>query len=162
MAKRNPKSRSLDRAKHISENQIEIKVVISLEAFECMKLAEDLAAQKASKSPTRGEVLGAVYLEHVKRHDPVEKAKRWMARKKRRRIYGWEQERQGKCQETSPCPSRVSKAGRIRIQANERHEVNLRDEGRCTWVDENGVRCNSRRWTEYHHIQMVSDGGGRK
>ncbi|MDR3608501.1 MAG: HNH endonuclease signature motif containing protein [Oligoflexia bacterium] len=38
------------------------------------------------------------------------------------------------------------------------HQVNLRDQGRCTHVT-NGKRCNQARWTEIHHKIPVSQGG---
>jgi predicted restriction endonuclease len=37
--------------------------------------------------------------------------------------------------------------------------VFLRDEGRCTFVNERGERCGADRYLHVHHIKMVSQGG---
>ncbi|MGZ3722236.1 MAG: HNH endonuclease, partial [Bdellovibrionales bacterium] len=43
--------------------------------------------------------------------------------------------------------------------AAEIHAVNIRDKGRCMFVDEHGTRCGCDRWTHIHHIIEVRKGG---
>jgi hypothetical protein len=45
------------------------------------------------------------------------------------------------------------------LSASEKHAVFLRDEGRCTFVNEQGERCGADRYLHVHHIKMVSHGG---
>jgi 5-methylcytosine-specific restriction endonuclease McrA len=45
------------------------------------------------------------------------------------------------------------------LSASEKHAVFLRDQGRCTFVNECGERCNVDRWLHVHHIKPVSQGG---
>jgi hypothetical protein len=40
-----------------------------------------------------------------------------------------------------------------------KHQVHLRDQGRCAHQDPHGKRCNSSRWIEIHHKRPVSQGG---
>ncbi len=49
---------------------------------------------------------------------------------------------------------------RIPIPAHITHQVWLRDEGRCTHLNHEGVRCRNTRYIEIHHIQPVASGGG--
>jgi hypothetical protein len=48
---------------------------------------------------------------------------------------------------------------RTPIPAAIRHQVSLRDEGRCAHTDPQGKRCNQSRWVEIHHKTPVSQGG---
>ena len=38
-------------------------------------------------------------------------------------------------------------------------QVTLRDEDRCTYVHENGERCEERKWLHHHHMTPRSEGG---
>jgi 5-methylcytosine-specific restriction endonuclease McrA len=39
------------------------------------------------------------------------------------------------------------------------HQVHKRDEGQCTFIDSQGQRCSSQRWTQIHHITEMQFGG---
>ncbi len=45
------------------------------------------------------------------------------------------------------------------IPAKLLHQINLRDERRCTHTNQKGERCNQTRWIEAHHVTPVSRGG---
>jgi hypothetical protein len=45
------------------------------------------------------------------------------------------------------------------LSASEKHAVFLRDEGRCTFVNEQGEHCGADRYLHVHHIKMMSHGG---
>jgi hypothetical protein len=45
------------------------------------------------------------------------------------------------------------------IKANIGHQVILRDDGRCTFVDAQGRRCNSQHGIEKDHLVLVAQGG---
>jgi len=48
------------------------------------------------------------------------------------------------------------------ISAAIKHEVTLRDKGRCRYEDKNALRCLQRRWLDVHHLKPVSEGGGNR
>jgi hypothetical protein len=53
---------------------------------------------------------------------------------------------------------RVILSGKKPIPAREKHAVNLRDQGQCTY-EINGKRCENKRWIEMHHIVTRVAGG---
>src|ERR1700753_521455 len=80
MAKRNPKSQSRDRVKPIAEGYVEVKMTMTVEAFEKLKRAQSLEAQK-NKSMKWGDVLHASLETYLDKNDPVRKADRAEKRK---------------------------------------------------------------------------------
>ena len=56
---------------------------------------------------------------------------------------------------------RFKREKRIRqaLPAAIQHQVRLRDEGRCTYQDDDGKRCHQRRWLDFHHVVPVAAGG---
>jgi hypothetical protein len=67
-------------------------------------------------------------------------------------------ERQRLAKTSKPRPGRRTKSAR-HIPAHVRREVWRRDEGRCTFVGENGHRCESRTRLEFDHTLPVARGG---
>ena len=64
--------------------------------------------------------------------------------------------------EAELCTSRVNKI-RIPLTAAQKHSVQARDSGRCTFVDPvTGQRCANDRWLHLHHVSPVSHGGGNE
>jgi hypothetical protein len=59
---------------------------------------------------------------------------------------------------SEPRPGRRTKSSR-HIPAHVRREVWKRDQGRCTFVGENGHRCESRTRLEFDHVLPVARGG---
>jgi hypothetical protein len=55
-------------------------------------------------------------------------------------------------------PGATGKRNRY-IPAGVRHEVMLRDEGRCTYVSPDGKRCNEKRYLEFDHFVPFCHGG---
>lgn len=167
VAKINPKTRSFDKIKFLSEDVVQLTITISVEAFENLKRAEALAAQKGKKFSGRGDVVGLSLAEYVDRHDPVKKAERVTIKK----ALG---KKESAKKSTAPvdtfsstaepfakelCINRVSRSHRVRVSAEQRHAVFRRDEGRCTHIDQKGERCNSDRYLHVHHIIPVTNGG---
>ena len=83
----------------------------------------------------------ALYLE---KKDPVVKAHRCLEKKK------------GLSSRRIPPQS---KNKRPRIPAAIRHEVIKRDNGQCTYREQNEKRCGEKKWIDLHHKQPVADGG---
>ncbi len=72
--------------------------------------------------------------DYLRRHDPVRKAERFLAKKpKTERL----------------CALRVRPGSkRTSFPARTNHQVHARDRGRCTHTNENGDRCENDRWIE--------------
>jgi len=82
---------------------------------------------------------------YLEKKDPVEKATRLVAK---------------------PDSCRVEKTSkpsipfvRQTIPAQLRHQVHLRDKGRCSYTAPNGKVCTNSRWIQIHHIIPISHGG---
>jgi hypothetical protein len=114
--------------------------------------------------------------EYLDREDPVKKAERAFARQAKRKPGRAEtsaspakppQETKESRSERSefrgrrkPLSARSEFRGRRKpLTAHETHAVNLRDGGRCTFVDQYGNRCPNERYLHVHHVRPVSLGG---
>jgi hypothetical protein len=165
MARRNPNSRR-ERLKLFSEESIELTVKVSKSFASKLKRVESLLAQKGKTSGI-GSALEASVDEFLRKHDPVEKAKRSVARqdkmekqnemKSNQAESKQDRSDQHRSKRTGLCAHRVPK--RIRLAADQKHSVFARDQGRCTHIGQNGRRCDSDRWLQIHHIVEVSRGG---
>ena len=45
--------------------------------------------------------------------------------------------------------------GRTRLTAAQKHQVNHRDESRCTYIDARGQRCGNERFLHLHHLKYM-------
>lgn len=143
VAKESPQAVLPDRVKPVADELYELRCSLSLEAKRLLARAQDLVAQKQGKPAGVGEVLSQALQEFCDRHDPVRKAER---QKNRLRAV--------------PPPVSVLRNGvRTSIPAEVAHGVNLRDEGRCTYVHAEFGRCYQRRWVQLHHVRPVAHGG---
>lgn len=152
VAKISPKARTHERTRAISGELVEVKVFLSKEVFKNLKRAQDLGAQKRSKHLDLAATLELVLEDFVTRNDPIQKAERASARSQVRKQRAQVREKEGQLR-----TFRVQK--RQPLRAATKQEVTLRDQGRCTFVDQQGRRCSSRRWLEVHHLLKVSQGG---
>ena len=138
---------------------------------------------------SQGEVLMQALSCYLDKHDPGRKAERALrrARKKAEKKeelmdrlqegWNWERghpqavavnkrkmaERQQQQNDTKTRgEGRMNEPGptsRPHIPSSVRHQVWLRDEGRCTWRDNEDRRCEARHYLQYDHIRMVCHGG---
>ena len=98
---------------------------------------------------------------YLQKNDPVEKAKRQKIRGKLMEAENSKGE-QSSLTESENCVNpgiSSKKKPRKAIPAKIRHQVHLRDGGRCCYTDPKGRRCTSSRYLETHHIKEVSRGG---
>jgi hypothetical protein len=139
VARRNPLSVPQESVRYISDTQVQIMAVFDLKEYEVIKRSESLIAKNGKKANLRTTILANAQF-HIDKKDPVKKAERAAKRKKKL------------------CAPRETD----KPTAEQLNIVNLRDQGRCTHLDENGKRCNSDRWTETHHIIKRSEGGSNE
>jgi hypothetical protein len=111
-----------------------------------LRRAQDLLSQMRKCSVTLEETLSVIMEEFVGRHDPVARAKRQQVKK-------------GNPTASVKTPVSRQAGPREPIQAHILHQVNLRDQRRCTHTNSRGKKCNQTRFIEIHHIQPVSQGG---
>jgi 5-methylcytosine-specific restriction endonuclease McrA len=108
---------------------------------------ERVQALLSGKSPRRvglEQALEAALDEYLERKDPQVRAER----------------RRGKRKERTGKKERMPAGARPHIPAERRDEVWERDGGRCTYVGEDGRRCDSRWDVEVDHKVPLSRGGG--
>lgn len=185
IAKIKPKLATVERVTYVSESRL--RVEIGLEENELLKLkrAQDLLSKARQTAVSLEDTLNVVVEEYLKRHDPVERAKRNVMRRvsesKVSRSKGSQYKRSQVKVKSSEDESvidltpeelvtrRVREIRRIALKGVSRSrkaiprmildQVYLRDEGRCTFILPNQKRCNQSRWTEIHHLQPVAEGG---
>ena len=78
--------------------------------------------------------------------DPVKKAERAKPRKSNQ-------------EPKELCAHKISIQKRKPIPAATKHAINLRDQGQCTEIHEDGTRCENTRWLHIHHIIPLEHGG---
>lgn len=145
VARLNPKARSPNRVKVLSEDLVELRVSVPKDVFQKLERAQSLLSSKKSAHVDLAAAVGDLVQDFLERHDPVKKA-----------------ERSSKKAPTEPklCTNRVSKRPKRQpLTAAQKHAVFLRDGGRCTHMDSHGNRCTTDRWLQIHHIVLVSEGG---
>ncbi len=150
-----PKEATAERASYVTPNRV--KLALGLSEAEMLKLrrVQDLLSQSQKRPVSLEETIEALTAEFLNRHDPVKKAKRHHVKHARP-----VNETPAAEPTTSPVtPEEPLVTRREPIPANILHQVNLRDQRRCTHTLPNGLRCNQSRWIEIHHQIPVSQGG---
>ncbi len=158
VARVRPEIATPERASYVTSTRVRLELGLSESNMLRLRRVQDLLCQARRRPVSLEETLVAMTNEHLKRHDPLEKAKRHVVRK-------------------SPVPenpppessvpenpllenpsktvdSQVSRPVRRPIPRSVHHRVSLRDERRCTFPG-----CNQTRWLEIHHKIPVAQGG---
>ncbi|MEK7358461.1 MAG: HNH endonuclease signature motif containing protein [Bdellovibrionota bacterium] len=147
VAAANPKATVQESMKFVSGDALELRVGVSEEWSELLTRTKDLISQKQRRSVSTEEALFVLMSDFVRKNDPVETAKRAQSRSARKTT-----------NKSAKAENRASSRTRYR-PASVEHQVDLRDGARCTFVDLNGKRCESRRWLEKHHVVDFAAGG---
>ena len=145
VARIKPQEAQKERTKIVTEDQIRLERNISKETLKKLNRVESLMASQGN--PSFDQVLSEVLREYLKRHDPLEKAKRALAKPKSIKKL---------------CANRVSikkSLKRTPLKAYEKHIVAAKDGGQCTHIDSSGKRCTNDRWLHIHHLKPISQGG---
>ncbi len=167
-----------ERIRYVSESRMSLNVTLDEKTMGAIKRVQDLESQKRGRAVTLEETLQVMSAFYVEKNDPVEKAKRAIEKAgsmeaEAERIAVEEERAAAKTEPIAEDVEHIeAKTGpdytdvtwhmnprRRLTPAAVEHQVALRDVGRCTAVDSKGVRCESRRWLQIHHIQPVSLGG---
>ncbi len=134
-----PKAAVTDRAQHISEDRVKLTIGISEEVLGLLKRVQDLESQRTRSAVNYEATIKQALELYINKLDPVEKAKR--------------------SQLKNAPPEHVLGHAQIpfhrqTIPQNLKHEIYLRDKGKCTQPG-----CENSRWIDIHHIIPISRGG---
>ncbi len=146
VAQRNPEKSVRERVRPLGQNQIEIRCVVSLEVEKKMERVRQLVGGNATLS----KALEAMVDQYLQSNDPLEKAKRAVARKSKKAVAS-----AGVKKSEAPASRQVSRS----IPALVKHQVQLRDRGQCRHLLPGGTRCESRRFLQFHHVVHFESGG---
>lgn len=146
--------------KYVTESRVKIELGLSEEEMLKLRRVQDLVSQSQSKHASLEDALMAMADFYLKGKDPVEKAKRIKV-KKGLVNSATPEVRKAVAETLKPevADESVSRQTREPIPAAILHQVNLRDQRRCCFVNEQGEKCAQSRWTEIHHRLPVSQGG---
>jgi len=154
--------------------RIQLEVGVSEKTMIKFLRAQNLESQRRRGNASLEDTLDALLDTYPRKNDPVEKAKRHEIRGKLKNTDAHDR-KNSRAQASKPkvdksisltesdntADTGVSrrKASRKAIPAKIRHQVHLRDGGKCCYIDRKGQRCSSGRYLETHHIKEVSRGG---
>jgi HNH endonuclease len=155
VAKVNPRSSVEEGTRFVSESLLELKAAISLDTDQILKRVQDLLCQSKGGVASMDEAFRAMGQLYLKMNDPVIKAQRVLSKK----IKGEHSKQniqeikdQGISETIKNSPQRL--VNRKPLAQYLKHQVNLRDQGKCQ-----DPTCEDRRWIDMHHIIPVSQGG---
>lgn len=184
-----------ERVTYVTRDRVRLEVGFSEEDLLRLRRAQDLLCQSEKRAVGLEETIVIVVGEYLRRHDPVEKAKRrnpvgivselgitpssemgitsgvgMVLESENPQISAASVEANPEIDsKASRKPSSALVAlpksmlpkpkRRAPIPAGIRHQVNLRDQGRCTATRDDGSRCDQSRWIEIHHRVPLVDGG---
>ena len=159
-----------ERAKYINQSRIKLELGLEETAMLKLRRVQDLLSQSLSKSASLEDTLIAMTEFYLQHKDPVMKAKRVIAKKgfvhskkptnelvsipvQNHLIATKTQNLTHHSMINRPINSRTT------VPAAILHQVNLRDQRKCTYLNSEGGPCSQTRYTEIHHIKPVAQGG---
>ncbi len=133
----NPKAKVKEKIRPLSLKVSELRAVVDRETEENLRALQDLLSQKLGKAATVADVIAWAAKVTRQKFDPVKRAER----------------------SRSVSLGKSPKMGRHPIPLSVKHPVVKRDDWRCTYVSEDGRRCEEKRWLALHHVREVARGG---
>jgi 5-methylcytosine-specific restriction endonuclease McrA len=134
-------------------------VLLSLECSEEMqadlKKAQFQMSKGKNKLLSKEEVIHLALKEWIRRHDPLEKADRAKKRQEKKAA----SKTQANCAGANGKSSETKQRKSRYIPASVRHEIFLRDGGRCTHVGADGRRCEATHGLEIDHMKAFCHNG---
>ncbi len=140
VARENPKQLTPERIRYVTADRLEMKIGISDELRRKLSHAQDLISSRLKKHVNLEEMLEFMTEYYIENEDPMRSAARSIKLKR---------------PSTHATSSPLSRYLPIHL----RHQLTLRDQAQCTFLDPSGQRCRDRRWIEFHHLKPLSQGG---
>ncbi len=165
--------------------RMELQLGVSEKLMLKIRRAQDLESQRCKKNLSLEQTLDEVLSVYLEKRDPLKKAYRQKMKgtlqttsmqkncneMKSRQEHprqaqsiqqssSYNQTNQNKkCRSIDKNRARANGNKREVIPAYLRHQLQIRDQSHCTYVDSDGKRCSAKRYLEAHHIKPVSEGG---
>ncbi len=161
IATENPREAVAERINFVSADRMEMELGISEKLMIRLRRAQDVISQKRRRPVSLEETIDVICSEYLRREDPVEKAERQLAKGKLRDNFSQlaEQQQLGPGQVQSNRKSTDKFKLRRPLPSFIRHRITLKFKGQCAYQNENGQRCQQRRFLDVHHIKPLSEGG---
>jgi hypothetical protein len=161
VARENPKEATPEVTKYVSDQRLDLRLGIDEELLVKLRRAQDQVSQSRGKAVSLEETLREAVSFYLHHKDPLEKARRVIAKK------GFESLNKlftGTVPACTPNPTAPpgqpgSRPKRAPIPKATEHEVRLRDLNQCQAPSPGGGVCGERRWIDLHHLKPVSQGG---
>lgn len=178
VAMANPRAAVQESMNYVSGDVLEITFAVSEEWAELLKETKDLLSTRERRSVSTEEAIFILMAENKKRLDPVQRAERARVRRAKQSVASLiaiDSSKSADANETgnvlslsNGSPAKRGREDNSQTSLSEiaryvpmdiDHEVTLRDLNQCTFVDQDGMRCSSKRWLERHHIVEFAKGG---
>lgn len=189
VAEQTPVDRTCDvheRMKPLKGHRVRLELIVGKDVAEKLRRAQELLCGKKQRNVSLEETLATVLEEFLERKDPVRKAERAQARKRKKGAEGDEcckridvesisdnfasdsktkrEQALSPLRGTQPVARQVQlghtgTSRRPAIPAEVIHAIYRRDRGRCQAQKANGTKCGARRYLQLHHIVPVAKGG---
>jgi hypothetical protein len=137
IAKLSPKSAMKEKVKYRQvgeEIRVELHYSVSEAEYENTKRAQDLLSQKLGRHATLEDLDKAAKEALLSKIDPLRRS-------------------------CPPKKDRAQKPGRQRVSMTLTREAHHKSDSQCMHVDDDGKRCQERRFLHLHHIKPVKEGG---
>jgi 5-methylcytosine-specific restriction endonuclease McrA len=142
-----PEEAVVERVSYVTPDRVKLQLGLSEREIAKLRRVQDLLSQSQKRAVSLEQAIEALSSEFLRRHDPLEKAKRHEERSEKKST-----------QKVGELVT-LRAHGRERISADLLHRVNLRDHRRCAQILPDGTRCNRTRWVEVHHKIPRCEGG---
>lgn len=157
-----PKAGVPEKVNYLTEDRLHLSLSVGEKLMQKLRRIQDLESQRKKQAVSLEEAMDVLSDLYLQKNDPLEKAKRAQHRTQKAVHHSTPRPTHQPALYPAPKQTLSSVArqiNRVAITAALKHQINLRDNAQCTYVDYKGDRCNSRRWLDIHHIKPISCGG---
>ena len=181
VAAANPRESTPEIVSYVSAQRLSLSLGVEERVMIDFRRAQDQVSRSKGRPVSLEETLTDILSFYLERKDPLLRARRSVARKgfsgpvAPKGLAGPTVAREGLAGPTvtagptvvgekdSPAPTYQQVArivvSRTQLPASLAHTIRIRDQGRCQFTMPNGQLCGDRRWTDFHHIRPVAEGG---
>ena len=151
-----PQAAAPERSRYVSEKRLGLSLGVSEELMLKLRRAQDQVSQSLGRPATLEDTLEQMTTFYLEHKDPLEKARRVIAKKGVLKNDTQETDTQ---ENDTLNKQFTGTVGRAPIPKAIEHQVRLRDQNQCQAPKAAGGICGSRRSIDLHHITPVSQGG---
>ncbi|MBI2607137.1 MAG: HNH endonuclease [Deltaproteobacteria bacterium] len=169
VARENPRMAVPERVTYVTGKRLSLSLGVDEALMLKFRRAQDRVSGARGRAASIEDTLAELVEFYLRHKDPVEKAKRAVAKNGRMPPTSENPTSPLKKQFTgtvalstrNPLPVHGA-FHRTTIPASIGHPVRVRDEGRCQFRRPDGTICGERRWVDLHHIRPISIGGDHR